>query len=72
MPTTVRNAKRRSVHSPSCFYTALTSYVLISVSVCVCTEDHSEEDMYQIPAQCSLYSSYALWLRLGKRTVYQI
>lgn len=35
MPTTVRNAKRRSVHSPSCFYTALTSYVLISVSVCV-------------------------------------
>lgn len=50
MPTTVRNAKRRSVHSPACFYTTLTSYVLISVSVCVCTEDHCEEDMYQIPA----------------------
>lgn len=37
-----------------------------------CTEDHSEEDMYKILAQCSLYPPHALWLRLGKWTLYQI
>lgn len=37
-----------------------------------CTEDHSEEDLHQIPAQRSLYSPHALRLWLGKRTLDQI
>lgn len=41
-------------------------------NVITCTENHSEEDVYQIPAQRSLYSPHALWLRLGKRTFHQI
>lgn len=36
------------------------------------TEDHSEEDVHQIPAERSLYPPHALWLRLGKWAVHQI
>lgn len=40
--------------------------------LCICTEDHGEEDMHQIPAQRSLYSPHALWLWLGKWALHQI
>lgn len=46
--------------------------VMCTYNVYICTENHSEEDMYQIPAQRSLYSPHAFRLRLGKRTLHQI
>lgn len=49
------------------------SYVMCADSCSsMCTEDHGEEDVYQIPAQCSLYPPHALRLRLGKWTLHQI
>lgn len=42
------------------------------VHLFIATEDHSKEDVYQIPAQRSLYSPHAVRVRLGKWTVHKI
>lgn len=59
-------------------YSALTAFILqywyhaYLKNVFICTENHREEDVHQVPAQRSLYSPHALRLRLGERTLHQI